>query len=104
MTDKVARDTYNRLTAPAYKMPDGTLGTEFDAYLYNLNHPDNFEEKVKLALLVDLMKKDPSFESIKKKGVSEKTNKLFGKLVTQEKKVKHNHPTNTSNKGFGDSF
>jgi hypothetical protein len=104
VTEKVAKDTYLRLTEPAFKMPDGTTGTEFDAYLYNLNHPDNFAEKVKLALLVELMKKDPSFESIKKKGVSEKTDRLFGKLVTQEKKVKHNHPIDTPSKGFADSF
>lgn len=104
VTEKVAKETYERLTVPAFKMPDGSIGTAFDAYLFSLNHPDNYQEKVKLALLVELMKKDPSFETIKKKGVSENTNKLFNKLATQEKKVKHNHPTNTPSKGFLDGL
>lgn len=104
VTEKISKETYERLTAPAYKMPDGSIGTAFDAYLFSLNHPDNYQEKVKLALLVELMKKDPSFETIKKKGVSEKSDVLFSKLATQEKRVKHNHPINTPSKGFLDGL
>lgn len=104
VTEKVAQEALSALTKVAYKLPDGKPATTWEAYLYNLNHPDNYEKKVKLYLLSQLIEKDPTLEIIKKKGVSEKTDSAFSKLITQEKKVKHNNPLNTPSKGFLDGI
>ena len=63
-----------------YKSPSGELLTEFDRTLLDLKRPENHTKKVKVALLVKLLEKDPTLSTILKTAVSKQTNQLFSEV------------------------
>ena len=91
----VNRDSANKavefLEEKKWKLPSGELITDFDRVIMDLQHPQNHETKVKLALL--LMKGyEPGkpltldLVPVAKKAVSKESNELFN--FVKSKKVK----------------
>lgn len=88
-----AKQTQSFLLEERYQTPDGETLTEFDKYILELKKPENFEKRVKLAMLAQLLETDPTLSKIKKKAVTEESKKTFGKLskhLEKQKVVKQN--------------
>lgn len=77
---KFAQETANYLLHEKYKLPDGKLLTEFDKEILDLQRPENQALKVKVAMLVRMIKTDPTLSKIQKKAINKETNRLFGEL------------------------
>ena len=90
LTPKVAAEIQDYLLQDKYKLPTGELLTEFDKDILELKNPQNHPAKVKLALLMKLMKEDPTLSTIQKKGVTKQSNQLFSELARQTTKAKPN--------------
>jgi hypothetical protein len=84
----IAKDVNDFITVDRWQLPDGKKLTDFDAFIINLDKPENFELKVKLATLVKIMQKDPSLNIIKNKAVTKEVNTLFKNTVTQKTNTK----------------
>lgn len=94
VTDKVAKSTLNFLTAEKWQLPTGEKLSDFDKWIMDLKHPDNYELRIKVALLAQ---NGFDFSKIKSKAITEKTNKLFEGLVQKEKTQERK---NSINQGF----
>lgn len=78
INDKVVKEVYDFLTTEKYRLKDtGELITEFDKFFLELKRPENFEKRVKIALLAQA---NLNLEGIKKIAVSKETNGLFDNL------------------------
>lgn len=85
-----AEKTMDYLTSKKYKLPTGELLTEFDKEILELKRPENHTTKVKLAMLMQLVKSDPTLSTIKKRAVTNETNEVFQEVVRH--KTKKNTP------------
>ena len=69
------------LLTEKWKLPDGTLATDFDRMLMELNNPQNHEIKIKLGLLFKAYTPGKPLElnlqAVEKKAVSTQNTKLF---------------------------
>lgn len=83
LNPKLANELQDFLIADKYKTPSGETLTEFDKSILELKRPENHEKKVKIALLLKLIEKDPTLSTIQKAGVTKKTDALFGELARQ---------------------
>jgi hypothetical protein len=81
LNPKIAAELQDFLVTDKYKTPTGETLTEFDVTILNLKKPENHEKKVKFALLLKLLEKDPTLSTIQKAGVTKKTDALFGELA-----------------------
>lgn len=82
----LAKELQDFLITDKYKTPSGELLTDFDKTILELKSPENHEKKVKLALLLKIMEKDPSLSTIKKSAITKESNKLFGDVIRQTSK------------------
>lgn len=85
VTDKVARETFDYLTTPKWRTPEGEEITDFENDLRNLQDPSNHELRVKLALL---LKNKLDLTKIKARLVSQDSNEVFGRLVRKDNQIK----------------
>lgn len=85
---KFAEEIGAYITKEKYKVGEELL-TEFDKELLDLKQPGNTELKIKVAMLLKMIKTDPTLSKIQKKAISNETNTLFRHL--QNKKVKTNN-------------
>ena len=95
---KLAAELQDFLVTDKYKTPSGETLTEFDRTILDLKRPEKHEMKVKVALLLKILEKDPTLSTIQKAGVSKKSEALFGELArhsgkTAVKEQKTNKPT-----------
>ena len=61
--------------------------------MLELKDPKNHAQKVKVALILKLLEKDPTLSTIQKAGVSKKSDKLFETVTKVAKKeVKNEQP------------
>ena len=81
-----AEKTMEYVTSKKYRLPTGELLTEFDKEILELKRPENHATKVKLAMLMQLVKQDPTLTTIKKKAVSNETNQVFQEVVRHKTK------------------
>jgi len=84
---KTAQELQAYLTKDAYTVNGKTI-TQFDKELLDLDRPENYELKVKMAMLLKMVKADPTLSKIKKKAVSNEGNALFQQLRSKNKDVK----------------
>jgi len=84
---KLATEIQDMLLSEKWKNKAGKTLTDFDVELLNLDRPENHELKVKYALILKMLKTDPSLSSIKKAGVTKQTNKLFEEVARQKSKT-----------------
>jgi len=92
---KLAGEVQDFLITERYKTPSGEILTEFDKTIIDLKRPENHATKVKIALLLKLLEKDPTLSTIQKAGVTKKTDALFQEVARQSSKtsVKTDKPT-----------
>ena len=78
LNPKLAGELQDFLTIDKYKTNSGETLTEFDKTILELKRPENHEKKVKIALLLKILEKDPTLSTIQKTGITKKSNELFG--------------------------
>jgi len=80
---KLAGELQDFLLVDKYKTNSGETLTDFDRTILELKRPENHETKVKVALLLKILEKDPTLSTIQKSGISKKSNELFGEVARQ---------------------
>lgn len=86
LNPKLATELQDFLLTDKYKLPSGELLTEFDRTILDLKRPENHGTKVKVALLLKILEKDPTLSTIQKTGITKKSNELFGEVARQATK------------------
>lgn len=86
LNPKLAGELQDFLVTDRYKTGSGEMLTEFDRTILELKRPENHEMKVKVALLLKILEKDPTLSTIQKAGVTKKTDSLFGEVTRQSSK------------------
>jgi hypothetical protein len=86
INQKLAGELQDFLVTDKYKTNSGETLTEFDRTILELKRPENHATKVKLALLMKIMEKDPTLSTIQKTGITKKSNELFGEVARQAQK------------------
>ena len=86
LNPKLAQELQDFLVTDRYKTSSGETLTEFDRTILELKRPENHEMKVKVALLLKILEKDPTLSTIQKAGVTKKTDTLFGEVARQASK------------------
>jgi len=85
---KLAGEVQEFLLVDKYKTASGELLSDFDKMILDLKKPENHSQKVKLALLLKVLEKDPTLSTIQKTGVTKKTDALFSEVARQVTKDK----------------
>jgi len=91
---KLANELQDFLLVDKYKTKTGETLTDFDKTILELKRPENHEQKVKIALLLKYLEKDPTLSTIQRSGVTKKADKLSGEVARQVTKVKSSKQTN----------
>jgi len=86
LNPKLAGELQDFLLAEKWKTGSGETLTDFDRTILDLKRPENHEMKVKVALLLKILEKDPTLSTIQKSGISKKSNELFGEVARQASK------------------
>lgn len=84
---KLAQEVQDMLLSEKWKNTAGEALTDFDVEILNLKRPENHGTKVKIALLLKILKQDPTLSTIQKSGVTKQTNKLFSEVVRNKPKT-----------------
>lgn len=87
LNPKLAQELQDFLVADKWKTSSGETLTDFDRTILELKRPENHEMKVKVALLLKILEKDPTLSTIQKAGVTKKTDTLFGEVARQASKT-----------------
>ena len=93
---KLANELQDFLLVDKYKTASGETLTDFDKTILELKRPENHATKVKVALLLKILEKDPTLSTIQKTGVTKKSNELFGEVARQVTKSKTTGSTQPS--------
>ena len=88
LNPKLANELQDFLLVDKYKTTSGETLTDFDKAILELKRPENHEQKVKVALLLKILEKDPTLSTIQKTGVTKKSNQLFTEVARQVQKEK----------------
>lgn len=98
LNPKLAGELQDFLVTDKYKTNSGETLTDFDRTILELKRPENHEKKVKIALLLKILEKDPTLSTIQKTGVTKKSNELFGEVARQVSKsaVKSKQPVKST--------
>jgi len=88
LNPKLANELQDFLLVDKYKTASGETLTDFDRTILELKRPENHATKVKVALLLKILEKDPTLSTIQRTGVSKKSNELFGEVARQVTKTK----------------
>jgi len=84
----IANELQDFLLVDKYRTSSGENLTDFDRTVLELKRPENHEKKVKVALILKMLEKDPTLSTIQKSGVSKNSNKLFEEVARQRTKAK----------------
>lgn len=95
---KLASELQDFLLVDKYKTASGETLTEFDRTILDLKRPENHQMKVKVALLLKVLEKDPTLSTIQKSGVTKKSNELFSEVVRHKEKSKGTSSSSTQTK------
>ena len=98
---KLAGELQDFLLVDKYKTNSGETLTDFDRTILELKRPENHEAKVKVALLLKILEKDPTLSTIQKSGISKKSSELFGEVARQ---VTKSGTKSSSNSGKSNSW
>ena len=88
LNPKLANELQDFLLVDKYKTASGETLTDFDRTILELKRPENHATKVKVALLLKILEKDPTLSTIQRTGVTKKSNELFGEVARQVTKTK----------------
>jgi hypothetical protein len=95
---KLVSELQDFLLVDKYKTASGETLTEFDRTILDLKRPENHQMKVKVALLLKVLEKDPTLSTIQKSGVTKKSNELFSEVVRHKEKSKGTSSSSTQTK------
>jgi hypothetical protein len=98
LNPKLANELQDFLLVDKYKTAGGETLTDFDKTILELKRPENHATKVKIALLLKILEKDPTLSTIQKTGISKKSNELFGEVARQVTKAKSSSGSGQSTK------
>jgi hypothetical protein len=96
---KLANELQDFLLVDKYKTASGETLTDFDKTILELKRPENHATKVKVALLLKILEKDPTLSTIQKTGVTKKSDQLFGEVARQVTKAKSGSGSTASKQG-----
>ena len=85
---KLANELQDFLLVDKYQLKSGETLTDFDRTILDLKRPENHATKVKIALLLKILEKDPTLSTIQRTAVSKKSEEMFGDLARQVVKTK----------------
>ena len=88
LNPKLASELQDFLLVDKYKTTSGETLTDFDRTILEMKKPENHQMKVKVALLLKILEKDPTLSTIQKTGITKKSNDLFGEVARQVTKAK----------------
>lgn len=103
LNPKLANELQDFLLVDKYKTASGETLTDFDRTILELKRPENHAMKVKVALLLKVLEKDPTLSTIQKSGVTKKADQLFGEVarhVTKNKTVTKSGSSKPANSWF----
>lgn len=80
--------TKDFITTEKYKLPDGTMITEWDKMVLDLKRPENHQKLVKIAMIAQMLDTDPTLSTIKRKVNTDKVNEEFSELAKSGKVFK----------------
>lgn len=80
---KLAGELQDFLLTDKWKTNSGETLTDFDRTILDLKKPENHAMKVKVALLLKILEKDPSLSTIQKTGITKKSDQLFSEVAKQ---------------------
>lgn len=83
---KLANELQDFLLVDKWKTPSGETLTDFDRAILDLKRPENHSMKVKVALLLKILEKDPTLSTIQKAGVSKQSETIFSNFAKQVEK------------------
>lgn len=83
LTPTIANEIKNYLLVDNWKLTSGETLTDFDKDILDLKKPENHNKKIKIALIIKMLEKDPTLSSIKKSAITQATNSLFSEVVKQ---------------------
>lgn len=86
LNPKIASELQDFLLVDKYKTASGETLTDFDKAILEMKRPENHAQKVKVALILKLLEKDPTLSTIQKTGVTKSTNTLFSTVARQQVK------------------
>lgn len=88
LNPKLVNELQDFLLVDKWKTPSGETLSDFDRTILDLKRPENHSTKVKVALLLKILEKDPTLSTIQKTGVSKHTNQLFSEVARQKTNAK----------------
>jgi len=86
LNPKLVTELSDFLLIDKWKTPSGETLSDFDKSILDLKKPENHSLKVKYALLLKLLEKDPTLSTIQKTGITTQTNVLFDNVTRQTAK------------------
>jgi hypothetical protein len=95
LNNQLVNDVQEFLLVDKWKTPSGETLSDFDKTILELKKPENHSMKVKVALLLKILEKDPTLSTIQKTGVTKKTDALFGEVARQVSKQKNSTNNNS---------
>lgn len=103
---KFAQEIAAYVARDKYKVGADQFISEFDKELLDLHKPQNYELKVKMAMLLKMVKSDPTLSKIQKRAVTKESNELFQSVKSslgkskEENKNKKQETSTSSGKWF----
>lgn len=96
LNPKIAGELQDFLLVDKYKTASGETLTDFDKAILEMKRPENHAQKVKVALILKLLEKDPTLSTIQKAGVTNSTNTIFSKVARQQTKEVSKSPSQST--------
>lgn len=100
LNPKLASELQDFLLVDKYKTSNGETLTDFDRAILELKRPENHTLKVKIALIMKILEKDPTLATIQRSGVTKKSDQLFSEMARQKTKETTPVKQNKSNSWF----
>jgi hypothetical protein len=88
LNPKLAGELQDFLLVDKWKTASGETLSDFDRTILEMKRPENHAMKVKMALLLKLLEKDPTLSTIQRTGVTKKTDELFADVARHVTKAK----------------
>jgi hypothetical protein len=83
LNPKLVNELHDFLLVDKYRTSTGETLTEFDKTVLELKRPENHAMKVKVALLLKILEKDPTLATIQRSGITKKSDELFTNTARQ---------------------
>jgi len=103
LNPKLANELHDFLLVDKWKTSTGDNLTDFDRAILELKRPENHAMKVKVALLLKILEKDPTLATIQRSGITKKSEELFANTARQVTKVATAVNRSRPNSWFTDS-